>query len=62
MPIMNTSDQRISIADAKLGINMNWMERALHKAWSVPTELYGLLDSEGFTLLDSESNYLKVRA
>lgn len=40
----------------------NPLERALAAKFKTPTELYGLIDSEGFTLLDSESFYLKVRS
>jgi len=52
--------QRFDIVDAVLGINMNALERALHIAWSVPKELFGLIDGDGFTLLDGDGNYLKV--
>ena len=38
------------------------LERALAKKFKTPAGLFGLIDSEGFTLLDSDGFYVKVVA
>jgi len=39
----------------------NNLERALANKFKTPAELFGLNDSEGFTLKSSDDEYLKVR-
>ena len=41
--------------------SQNNLERALANKFKTPAELFGLRDSEGFTLKSSEDEYLKVR-